>query len=117
MKETTDSVSLDDASWSQVTCEVLAVCERAAWSEWEGARLSRSHSAGQELGETGSDLAQGCPSQGALSCSRWGTGSRKHLHPHRSTPGMRLAPCKSCSGAAVVELREGLQMYGWRRKP
>lgn len=27
MKETTDSVSLDDASWSQVTCEGLAVCE------------------------------------------------------------------------------------------
>lgn len=47
----------------------------AAWSEWEGARLSRSHSAGQELGETGSHPAQGCPNQRALSCSGSGTGT------------------------------------------
>lgn len=37
--------------------------------------------------------------------------------PHRSTLGVRLVPCKSCSGATMVELREGLQMCGWRRKP
>lgn len=53
MKETTDSVSLDDARWSQVMCEGLAVSESRVERGARGAQLSRSCSAGRGLGEAG----------------------------------------------------------------
>lgn len=118
MKETTENVSLDDASWRQVMCESRAVS--GSRGEWGGARgaqqlslslclsLSLSRSAGPGLGEAGRHPAQQAgtasgprappaPKQGAESI---------HI-PHGSTLGTGLVPCKPCSGATMVELREG----------
>lgn len=63
MKESTENVSLHDASWSQVMCEGLAVSESCVeWGGIRGAQLFRSYSVGRELGEAGSHPAHGCHS-------------------------------------------------------
>lgn len=92
MKESTENVSLDDASWSQVMCVGLAVSESCVGRAGSrGVQLSRSSSAG-ELGEAAAILPTGMAQSGSPEPPLLWNESTKHPHSPPEHTGMRLVP-------------------------